>query len=538
MIPLTIFYREPDDLPLLREQLQAVDRLPELVRLRPLPDGPLSGGALYVDEQRLHLPPDWLEERPAVVFPSEIPWEKDTLLGCVFGLLGNMPACVEWLDAYPRLAGCFALLHALSHFEPMEDLMEELLGGTDFEHPFQEYAFNHNVALGLQHGRFEGQVRPEAIEAHYADALLLAFEPSFKALTLRYYLSFLLDQGREEDARRALDTYAPSSLSPYPRHLLQQMACRLQLRLYAPGMPAWDALKERLWESLQFYQQQGCELPQAQLLQLATAVASREGSYAEAQGYVLKAIGLLQQQQQPELLAEARLLQARLLFDWGQQGHPQFLWQALHLFQQVLQVFNEQDAPFVFADIQHQLGMLYAALPDEPHKRALWASLSAAAFGNALRLYTPEDFPKEHALVCQNYGRSLLLYPAAAQGDHALQALGCLQRALSLLPEHDPARPLVLLNALEAGWMAGMPDRQDPAAPQPLSAAPSWAPAGSPEAYRYALLQDYAQELATYPDWKADADRHLLLLSQLSDTYARDIPGTADSAHAGAGVSR
>jgi len=39
--------------------------------------------------------------------------------------------------------------------------------------------------VALNYGVFSNEINADAIEAHYRDALQLAFEPSFKAFTLK-----------------------------------------------------------------------------------------------------------------------------------------------------------------------------------------------------------------------------------------------------------------------------------------------------------------------------------------------------------------
>ena len=57
-------------------------------------------------------------------------------------------------------------------------------------------------------------------------------------------------------------------------------------------------------------------------------------------------------------------------------------------YQEALKIFNREDTPSVFADIQHHLGVIYSEIPDEIKKKSIWASVSSSAFHEALNFYT------------------------------------------------------------------------------------------------------------------------------------------------------
>ena len=45
------------------------------------------------------------------------------------------------------------------------------------------------------------------------------------------------------------------------------------------------------------------------------------------------------------------------------------------------------NAPDIFAEIQHQLGRVYAEIPDEVKKKGIWAAVSVSSFTEALNFY-------------------------------------------------------------------------------------------------------------------------------------------------------
>ena len=165
----------------------------------------------------------------------------------------------------------------------------------------------------------------------------------------------------------------------------------------------------------------------------------------------------MRQEELPELLANAQLRRGELLYTWAQQGQPQFYKGALDSYQEALKVFSREEAPDVFANIHHHLGIIYAEIPDEVKKKSIWAAVSTASFQEALSYFTLEDFPYEYAMICNSYGNALTKYPAAVHSDNYEKALYYYQEALNVRsPEAYPLeRVLTLFNYLEASWHAG-----------------------------------------------------------------------------------
>ena len=139
-------------------------------------------------------------------------------------------------------------------------------------------------------------------------------------------------------------------------------------------------LKNTLWECLQYYEAAGMKTEAALVLTDAAYIASISQSFSEALGYINKAIGFFEEEQQAELCAQAQFTRGNILQTWAQNGHPQFFRTAVQAYQQALQVFTKESAPPMFAEIQHQLGKVYAEIPDEVKKKSVWAAVSVSIF--------------------------------------------------------------------------------------------------------------------------------------------------------------
>jgi tetratricopeptide (TPR) repeat protein len=462
---LYVFYQDSLDAVTIHEYIGSIDRLDELVAVQQSDIIlPAISNALYVHENRIHILPDWLDKRPAIIFPSEIPFNKNYFLGTIFGMLGNADKYPQYFTGYPAMLYTFDLIHCIINGEEADSALENVLGRTKFAHPFENYTFNHNVAIALNYARFSNPINAEAIEAHYTDALELAFEPSYKALTVKYYAIFLIDNGESKAAMQLLQEQHFKTLDDYPGNALERVWCQaamMQLRIpYDPDFIG--TLKTRLWETLQFFDQRGHKTIAAFLWMDAATIANMSNSHAESLGYIQKAIAYFKEEGQVEMLAQAQQARGRICYDWAQSGNPQFYRSALEAYQDALTVFKKEDAPEVFAEIHHQLGIIYAELPDENKKRSIWAALSATSFHAALEYYNKVDHPYEFGMICNNFANAYTKYPQAGRSDNFEKALDYYEEALSVRPalEYPTERAITLLNYLEASWKAGNPGEE------------------------------------------------------------------------------
>lgn len=501
---LYVFYQDSMDAPTIHEYIESIERLDELVAVQQTDTiMPAVSNAIYISENRIHIRPDWLDKRPAIVFPSEIPFNKNYFLGTVFGMLGNEEKYPQYFTGYPAMLYIFDLIQTIIKGEEGDAALENILSRTKFAHPFENYAFNHNVAIALNYGNYSNDINAEAIEAHYADALQLAFEPSYKAFTLKYYATFLIDNSDSKSAMRLIDEQHFKALEDYPKHSLERVWCQAAMKQLSFPYEAelMKELKDRLWNTLQFFDKQGHKTIAAFLFMDAATIASLSNSYAESLGYINKAITYFKEDAQKEMTAQAQLNRGRLFYEWAQSGNPQFYRSALEAYQEALQVFKKEDAPDVFADIHHQLGVIYAELPDENKKRSIWAALSATSFSEALDYYNKVDFPYEFGMICNNFANAYTKYPQGSRTDNFEKALNFYDEALSVRHAlHYPTeRAITLLNYLEASWKVNNPGEDF-------------------NTERYAGMVAKANEIKTLTNDEqliSETEKHLALLEEL-----------------------
>ncbi|MFM2191830.1 MAG: hypothetical protein RLZZ118_787, partial [Bacteroidota bacterium] len=116
-----------------------------------------------------------------------------------------------------------------------------------------------------------------------------------------------------------------------------------------------------------------------------------------------------------------------------------------------------------FAEIQHQLGRVYAEIPDEVKKKGIWAAVSVSSFTEALNFYNKIDYPYQFAMICNNMGIAYTKYPKSLQTDNYDKALAWYNEALDIrtVANYPLERVLTLNNYIEASWLVGNVDNAD-----------------------------------------------------------------------------
>jgi len=331
---------------------------------------------------------------------------------------------------------------------------------------FDHYRRWHNRAVALHYGQLPRPANASDLQAAYQQAIAAAPDAEWRAFSTKHYATFLLDNGQLSVARQQLAAaLALENLSKAARYELLSVETGVLLQQLTVPYDA-DLLtetKDKLWQVLQYYERQQRPLNAALTLLDAAQVANFSGSFAEALGYLNRAVAALSQEDAPELLANAQYRKGVLLFTWAQNGNPQFYRGALDAYLQALKVFTRNEAFPVFAEIQHHLGVIYSEIPDEAKKKSIWAAVSVSSFNQALEYFTRETHPYEYATICNHYANALTKYPLTLKTDKFAKALGLYREALAVrtAAAYPYERALTLLNFLEAAWEVNL--EHDPA---------------------------------------------------------------------------
>ena len=291
---------------------------------------------------------------------------------------------------------------------------------------------------------------------HYYEASLdfVRLDETRAYVTL-FYGMFLSDQEEFSKAIQLMEAALRfDGLSHAAKNALQLELVRTNVsKASLTNEAVGQDIKLIMWNTYNYFKEEGVLLQEGQTLLEMTKVAMFESNFAEALGYIGGAIKNFDELEFLELAGEAYIMKADLLHQWAKNGAPQFYQEAIKSYQKALIVFRKDYAPFQFAEIHHQLGILYAEMPEENQKRALWAAISASSFKEALEIFTAERFPDQYASACHNYATALIKYPDAIRSDNMEKAIFYFNEALNLRTKNHPEeRAFTLLNYLEACW--------------------------------------------------------------------------------------
>lgn len=449
-----------DDILAVTKVIQTEFRLDELVQIRPLTDTTSNADAVLVTEGTIQLPLDWSETLPPVLLPHSLAFSPDNLLSFVFMRFENWEKAYAYSRHDRLLADTIDLTNRLQSGVSLVAPVRPVNGvGT-----FETYRRWHNRAVALHYGNLEIDATEDVAEA-YTLAIELAPDVEFRAYTAKQFATLLLDTGQLTEANHVLDQARVSELSDTANNelLAVQYAVWLQQLVVPYNANLLEKTKTALWQVLQYYEAQQRTIQVGLLLVDAAQVATFSNSFSEALGYISRAVTIFDNEELPELLANAQYRKGMLLYTWAQNGNPQFYRPAMEAYQQSLKVFTQQSAPAIFAEIQHHLGVIFAEIPDEVKKKSIWAAVSSSSFQQALAYFTREEFPYEYATVCNHYANALTKYPLARKSDNYARAIGYYRDALRVRTAdmYPYERALTILNYLEAGWYVGEEDPQN-----------------------------------------------------------------------------
>ncbi|SFE49598.1 hypothetical protein SAMN04488541_100287 [Thermoflexibacter ruber] len=409
---------------------------------------------LIVNGRQFQIALDWYNQMPPYLFPNPLPLSKEVFLGTIFGLLGNLEKAWNYLEGNSLLTEWDTMIRILNSY-PIDF---EIIKNQKIISDFDQYRYLHNLAIAYNYAYFEKHNIP-IIKQSYLQAIERATSHEYKLFTTKHFANFLLDIGQATEAEKMLkEALQITNREDVKASLQFDLVKALMSKLAVPyQVELVTELKKLLWECLQFYEKNQIWAEAGILLIDASFIANIDNSFSESLGYISKAIKYLESEDLTELVGEAYMRKGTLLYSWSKNGNPQFYRPALEAFQEALRTFTKEQAPETFAEIHHQLGILYAEMPDEDKKRSVWAALSSSSFKEALAFYTKEAYPYQYATICNNYANAITHYPQMKKGDNYQKALDLYKEALDIRTAQDFPfeRALTLINFLEASWLVG-----------------------------------------------------------------------------------
>ncbi len=391
--------------------------------------------------------PGWKNQQPPVLF-SAATFSRENLLGIIYARLSN------YEKAYPLLNDAPGVLQQV-------DLMNRLQNGIEINSIPEavDYISLHNKAVVLHYSDTTGNDTGNIKLAYEAAIDAAAEYYEAEAFTIKHYALFLIDAGHLGEAASLLIKYLQEPHMPHVAIELKATLCVIWLKQLAVPYDEHKLaiLKNYMWECLEFYEKESRPIDAAMILSDAAYIANISNSHSEALGYINRAIDVFQKEDLQELLGDALMKKGNILRRWAQHNNPQFFQQAVKAYQQALNIYTREATPSLFADIHHQLGILYSEIPDEIRKKSVWAAVSVSSFNEALAFYNKVDFPYEFAVICNSQGNAFTRYPDALHSDNFDKALAWYKEALDVqtADQYPVERSLTLLNYVDASWFAG-----------------------------------------------------------------------------------
>lgn len=418
---------------------------------------------LIVQEEGIRLPLIWSNEEPPYIFQNLIPFSVENLLALTYFKLENYDKAYHFAENNAILLADIDTQNCLKHGISLR--IDEEISPIESFSKFDIYRHWHNLAVKSYYGETINFVNIYQIKVFFQKAIEAAPNDEYVAYTVKHFASLLLDAEELDNAEILLENTVKQAISEGAKHEL--MAIQYGVWLKKLGVPYDEQLlskiKETLWSVLQYYENRNNQIQVALLLVDAAQIANISESFTEALGYISRAVDILRKEEIPELLANAQYRRGVLFYTWAQNGNLQFYKPAMEAYQEALKVFNYENAPDIFAEIQHHLGVIYSEIPDEAKKKSLWAAVSVSSFNQALNHFTRETHPFEFSMICNSYANALTKYPPSVKSDNFAKALNLYRQALEIrtISEYPYERVLTILNFLEACWFVNLENEKE-----------------------------------------------------------------------------
>lgn len=429
-----------------QNSITSIERLSELVTITQESDPVKDLKTLVVDSNTIRIPLDWFDSEPPYIFP-ETPFSRENLLALVFYKLGNHQKAFEFVtqesDLYKHL---LTATHLHFGYEISKDMID-----------FCHNSSAHNSAIL----NYYGDISPILDHDHKKQSFYYAIEKAendeIKVFTSKHFLNLLVDTDELTTAKKLAEETISIAISEDAKNSIRtHLAGILMSQLHIPYQPQeLEEVFDLQLQSIAYFEAKSQLIQAGMLLVDAAEIANFKKNYIVSKDLINKAIDYFKNEDIPEFLGEAGFKKAVLLYTWSKNGSPQYYKAAINAFQDVLKVFKRDTHPQKFADVHHNLALIYSEIPVETAEKPMWTAFCASSFKEVLAFYTIEKYPYENAMANHNYATALMNFPPAKLHNNLEKAAELFKEALKIRTENSYPfeRALTLLNQLELGWM-------------------------------------------------------------------------------------
>jgi hypothetical protein len=439
---------------IVEKAIALVDRLDELVTIITDYKDIQHPTKLVVVNDAISKPLDWHDTEPPYILPN-INFTESNLLAVVFYTLGNHQKAFE-------------------HLSEGNPLYKEMLIATQIqfryeinEAQYQNIRSKHNQCVIHHYGNYENRFSLEELQNAYEDAIEISENDELKIFTAKHYINLLMDVQEFAKAESLIRSLQPNAISDEAKNALNvQLATAMMHQLQMPFNAEKLAEIQGLFQKgISFYEERQLKVNSGLLLIDASEIANYQQVYITSKDYINKAIQYFREEDVPEFLGEAGLRKATLLYTWSKNGQPQYYKPAINAFQDTLKVFKRDTHPQKFANIHHNMALIYSEIPVSPDEKPMWTAFCASSFKEALAFYTQDQYPYENAMVSHNYATALINFPEAKLHNNLDKAMGLFEDALQVrTAENYPfERASTLINQLELYWLLHNETNEDEA---------------------------------------------------------------------------
>ena len=435
--------------------INSIDRLDELVEIVTNDNSVQSSNkTLVVSNNAISASLDWNDTEPPYIFPKLL-FSKENLLAMIFYKLGNHQKAFEFLSEenpfYNHLLIAIHLQFGYDITEEMYAFTESVLSEVEVTNS------QHNNCIIQHYGNLATRSDANTLKALYAEAIANAPNDELRLFTIKHFVNFLLDTNAYAEAEKILRLSMSKAISEASKNAINsQLATVLMAQLKLPyNTDQLAEIQELQQASIAFYEERELKVNAGLLLIDASEIANFQEDFIASKNDINKAILYFKEAGIPEFLGEAGLRKATLLYTWSKNGSPQYYKPAINAFQDTLKIFKRDTHPQKFADIHHNLALIYSEIPVSSEEKPIWTAFCASSFKEVLAFYTKEQYPYQYAMASHNYATALMNFPEAKLHNNLDKAFGLFEDALTIRTIHNYPfeRALTLLNQLELYWL-------------------------------------------------------------------------------------
>ncbi len=388
---------------------------------------------------------DWNDSEPPYLFPI-LPLSERNLLAFVFFKLGNHQKAFEFISEEDQLHQHLLIVINLLYGYTITKEQLQFLENTSI----------HNLAIIYNFGNTNPVIDNNIIKTTYEEAITTAKTNSLKFFSTKHHVNFLFDNGLFADAELLIRSVQHIRTSKEEKNAMcHLLASVLMAQVKLPyDTEIFLEIEDLQEQCISYYNSINSRIKAGLLLLEASELANFQEDFIKSKDFINKAILNFKEENIPEFLGEATLQKALLLYNWSKNGSPQYYKPAINTFQNGLKFFKQDTHPQKFADIHHNLALIYSEIQVAEKEKPIWTAFCASSFKEALHFYTKEQFPYEFAMISHNYATALMGFPEAKLHNNLDKAFDLFEEALLVrtAQNYPFERTLTLLNQLELYW--------------------------------------------------------------------------------------